>query len=132
MFKSHLFTWVLTGAFLMMPVALASCQKQSAGPKVQSYAQDGLLGISDVNPNMPMSPTYHTYGEDTNLMQATIDQVPHVIDSNIRINGPVATVNIHVPAELTAEETAAVARDAQDKLTKAMPRYTMKVTVSRK
>lgn len=109
-----------------------ACQKQDGVTRVKSYSRDGALGITEVNPNMPMSPTYHTYMDDTRLMKETIRQVPHVTDSTITVNGPIATVRLNVPASLSAEEAAQVERDAHDKLTKAMPRYTVKVSVSRK
>ncbi|WP_282938232.1 hypothetical protein [Paenibacillus sp. RC67] len=110
----------------------SACQKQDGTTRVKSYSQDGALGITEVNPNMPMSPTYHTYKEDTRLMKETIKQVPQVTGSNITMNGPIATVRLSVPANLSAEEAARVERDAYDKLSKAMPRYTVKVSVSRK
>ncbi|WP_028552273.1 hypothetical protein [Paenibacillus sp. UNC451MF] len=109
-----------------------ACQKQDGTTRVKSYSRDGALGITEVNPNMPMSPTYHTYMDDTRLMKETIKQVPQVTGSTITMNGPIATVRLTVPASLSAEEAARVEKDAHDKLTKAMPRYTVKVSVSRK
>jgi hypothetical protein len=132
MFKFRIIPLLVASAFMVISAGLAACQKQSAQSRVQSYAQDGLLGITDVNPNMPMSPTYHTYKEDTRLMKETLAQVPYVLDSNILINGPIATVNIDVPHNLSEQEFAKVEKDAFDKLTNAMPRYTIKVFVYRK
>ncbi|NHN31971.1 hypothetical protein [Paenibacillus agricola] len=135
MLKFRLFS-LLVGALLMVPVALVACQKQAAqspSPSgVKPYANDGMLGITDVNPNMPMSPTYHTYQKDTDLMDATIKQVPYIVDSNIVVNGPVVTVNLYVPGDLSEQQFKMVENDAYDKLSKAMPRYTMKVFVYRK
>ncbi|MFD0679907.1 MULTISPECIES: hypothetical protein [unclassified Paenibacillus] len=110
--------------------SLTACQKQNT--QVKSYSQDGLLGITDVNPNMPTSPTHHTYLADTRLMKATINQVPHVTGSTISVNGDTANVKIDVPANLTDQEVAVVEKEARDKLSQAMPRYTVKVSVSRK
>jgi Fe-S oxidoreductase len=128
----RLFPMLLAGALLVFPAVLTACQKQDAPSKVKTYANDGLLGLSDVNPNMPMSPTYHTYQKDTDLMEETIKQVPHVIDSNIMVNGPMITVNLYVPGNLSDEQFTAVEKDAYDKLTKAMPRYAVRIFVYRK
>jgi hypothetical protein len=118
---------------ISLSLMLVACQKQGAGgSRVKSYAQDGLLGISDVNPNMPMSPTYRTYQRDNDVMEQTIKQVPNVTGSSITTNGSNATVRIDVPKGLTDQEVALVERDALEKLSKAMPRYKVKVTVSRK
>jgi len=114
----------------LVPAALTACQKQ--GTKMKSYAQDGLLGITDVNPNMPTSPTHHTYLADTELMKTTIKQIPQVTGSTISIYGDVANVRLNVPNNLSDRETETVKREAYDKLSKAMPRYTVKVTISHK
>ncbi|TDF92193.1 hypothetical protein [Paenibacillus piri] len=119
---------VLLSALVIL--SFTACQKQNV--QVKSYANDGLLGISDVNPNMPTSPTYHNYNADTQLMKSTINQIPHVRGSSITVNGAVANVRIDVPARLSDQELAAVEREAFDKLTQAMPRYTVKVSVARK
>ncbi|MDF2962329.1 MAG: hypothetical protein K0S39_4064, partial [Paenibacillus sp.] len=74
-------TAVLLG--IMTVASFTACQKQDA--QVKSYSQDGLLGLTDVNPNMPTSPTYHTYQADTELMKATVNQVPHVTGSFISL-----------------------------------------------
>jgi hypothetical protein len=132
MLNFRLFPILLVGALMVFPVALTACQKQGTGTGVKSYAKDGMLGISDVNPNMPMSPTYHTYQKDTDLMEETIKLVPDVIDSNITINGPVATVSLYVPGNLSDQQLTTVEKDAYDKLSKAMPRYSIKVFVYRK
>ncbi|GAA4833269.1 hypothetical protein GCM10023310_08290 [Paenibacillus vulneris] len=109
-----------------------ACQKQDGVTRVKSYSRDGALGITEVNPNMPMSPTYHTYMDDTRLMKDTIRQIPEVRSSTITMNGPIATVRLDVPATLSAEEAERVEWEAYDRLSKMMPRYTVKVSVSRK
>jgi hypothetical protein len=110
--------------------ALAACQRQT--PQVKSYSTDGLMGLSDVNPNLPTSPTHHTYTKDTDLMRATVYQVPYVIGSSITINGDIATVRLDVPVDLPDREAAEVEREAYERLTQMMPRYTVKIAVSHK
>jgi len=121
-------------AVLLLAIAAAmgtACATKQDGVKAKSYSRDGMMGLSDVNPNMPMSPTYHNYRADTELMRSTIRQIPYVTGSTININGPVATVRLTVQPGLTPEQAAAVEREAYDRLTHMMPRYTVKVTVSR-
>lgn len=91
-----------------------------------------MLGMSDVNPNMPLSPTYHRYGDDSNVIKEAVRQVPYVTSSIISLNGPVANVTLTVPAKLSSQDAESVRLDAYDKISKAVPRYTVKVTVNRK
>jgi hypothetical protein len=65
-------------------------------------------------------------------MKETVNQVPHVTSSNISLNGDIATIRVNVPANLSDEEVMAVEKEAYQKLSFAMPRYTVKVTASRK
>lgn len=123
--------WVSVLIVCSLAVGFTSaCQKQQN--QVKSYSKDGMLGVSDVNPNMPLSPTYHHYSDDTNVMKEAIKQVPQVTSSTITTNGPVASVTITVPAALTDQQAEAVRQDAYDKISKAVPRYKVKVAVKRK
>ena len=61
--------------------------KKTNDYKTQNYKQDGMLGITSVNPNNPLNPTYHHYEDDTNLMKAVLAQLPGIQKTNIAING---------------------------------------------
>ncbi|OCT16112.1 hypothetical protein A8709_01295 [Paenibacillus pectinilyticus] len=102
-----------------------------ANYKVQNYKQDGLLGITDVNPNNPMNPTYHHYEDDTNLMKAVLAQLPGIQKTNIAINGPSAKVRITPTASLTAAQVEELRSQAQLALQTNMPRYNIQVTMVR-
>ncbi|OXM83169.1 hypothetical protein [Paenibacillus rigui] len=128
-FKARKWMSLLVVCSLAVSLATA-CQRQQ--DKVKSYSKDGMLGVSEVNPNMPLSPTYHHYEDDTNVIKEAIRQVPQVSSSNISLNGPVAAVTLTVPSGLTDQQAEAIRQDAYDKISKAVPRYKVKVAVKRK
>jgi hypothetical protein len=99
--------------------------------KVQNYRQDGMLGITNVNPNDPMNPTYHHYDDDANLMKAVLAQLPGIEKTNIAINGPSANVKIKPQAALTAAQVEELRSQAQMALETNMPRYKIQVRMDR-
>ncbi|UKS25632.1 hypothetical protein LOZ80_29340 [Paenibacillus sp. HWE-109] len=125
-----------TGALLLI-MSLVGCgissgnknppQTADAKYKAQQYKQDGMLGITSVNPNDPLNPTYHHYEDDANLMKAVLAQLQGIEKSNIAINGPKAKVRITPKASLTADQVEELRSQAQMALNTNMPRY--KVTV---
>ncbi|KRF03212.1 hypothetical protein ASG89_24080 [Paenibacillus sp. Soil766] len=95
--------------------------------KVQNYKQDGMLGITSVNPNNPMNPTYHHYEDDANLMKAVLAQLPGIEKSNIAINGTTVNVRINPNDALTAAQVEELRSQAQMALETNMPRYKIQV-----
>ncbi|TBL72617.1 hypothetical protein [Paenibacillus thalictri] len=124
------FVALMVGAAVLVAPA---CQKQnqSNGGQVRSYSNDGYLGLTDVNPNLPTSPTYHTYGDDTRLMREVIKQIPDVRSSSLTINGPDASVKLKLNSGLTDAQMEAVRMDAYNQLATMMPRYRIHVSVYR-
>ena len=99
--------------------------------KTQNYKQDGMLGITSVNPNNPLNPTYHHYEDDTNLMKAVLAQLPGIQKTNIAINGPSANVRIKPQDSLTAAQVEELRSQAQMALETNMPRYKIHVRMVR-
>ena len=95
--------------------------------KVQNYKQDGMLGITSVNPNNPLNPTYHHYEDDTNLMKAVLAQLPGIEKTNIALNGTTVNVKIRPQASLTAAQVEELRSQAQMALETNMPRYKIQV-----
>lgn len=122
----------LTGAVLLI-TGLVGCgvsgnknrQLSTNDPnyKAQTYKQDGYMGITSVNPNDPLNPTYHHYEDDSNLMKAVLAQLQGVEKSNISINGPTARVKIKPRPFLTAAQVEELRSQAQMALDTNMPRY---------
>ncbi|CAG7648990.1 hypothetical protein PAESOLCIP111_05769 [Paenibacillus solanacearum] len=124
--------WIrcMIGACLISVCATA-CQKQDTHHEVQSHARDGLLGITDVNPNNPMGATYRTYTDDLRVMdQAVKAQLPVVTRTNISLNGPTAHVRLDVPAGTDQSTIERIRTQAQEALAAAVPRYKYKVSVA--
>ncbi|OPH48991.1 hypothetical protein BC351_37810 [Paenibacillus ferrarius] len=128
------------GAILLM-MSLAGCgissgnknppQTDDAQYKAQHYKQDGMLGITSVNPNDPLNPTYHHYEDDANLMKAVLAQLQGIEKSNISINGPKAKVKITPKASLTPAQVDELRSQAQMALNTNMPRYKVTVKMTR-
>jgi hypothetical protein len=126
----------LAAAVLIGSLFISSaCQKQdkASGPNgVNAYSKDGYLGITDANPNMPTSPTYHTYSDDVQMMKSAIRQIPQVRSSSVTLNGPVAIVKLNVPQHISETEREKIRQEALSRLTMMMPRYSFQVSVSRR
>lgn len=125
----------LTGAAILI-ASLVGCGMWSGNNKktnddstykVQNYKEDGMLGITSVNPNDPLNPTYHHYEDDANLMKAVLAQLPGIEKTNIAINGPSANVKIKPQAALTAAQVEELRSQAQMALETNMPRYKIQV-----
>lgn len=119
-------------ALLLLVSVMTSC---GAGTRQEAklHRQDGLLGITEVNPNMPLSNTYRTYSADIRVLEAAVkERFPMVTNTSITLNGPVAHVRLNVPPGTGAEEIARIKREAPSALAAALPRYNMDIDVSAK
>ena len=106
-------------------------QADETKDKPQTYKQDGMLGITSVNPNDPLNPTYHHYEDDTNLMKAVLAQLPGIDKVMITMKGPTAKVKIKPKPELTDTQVDELRSQAQMALNTNMPRYNVIVKVQR-
>ncbi|MEW9699219.1 hypothetical protein [Paenibacillus sp. SI8] len=104
---------------------------QDGSYKAQSYKNDGYLGLTSVNPNDPLNPTFHHYDDDTNLMKAVLAQLPGIDKASITFNGPVARVKITPKNGLTEAQVDELRSQAQMALDTNMPRYNVKVKIVR-
>jgi len=122
-------------AALLVTASLVGCGSMNSRSnndqtyKTKSYQNDGYLGLTSVNPNDPLNPTYHHYEDDSNLMKAVLAQLPGIHTANITINGPVARVRIKPKAGLTASQVDELRSQAQMALDTNMPRYNIQVKV---
>lgn len=123
----------LLGAALLLGGLTGCRQTQDAGQTVKAHSRDGVLGLTETNPNLPISPAYHTYADDVRMMEAAIGRnVPGVTARTIRLNGPVAYVRLEVPLGTSVDEMDRIRRQAYQALTAQMPRYRMEVSVAAK
>lgn len=96
-------------------------------PQTKTYANDGYMGLSNTNPNLQNSPSYHTYGVDADMMSAAVAPIPGVRKVRIAANGTNATVHLTIPKELTEAEKSRIEQEALKSLRQQVPRYDFKV-----
>lgn len=119
-------------AILVAMISLTGCNRISEDrAKAQSYSIDGRLGTTQSNPNLPTSPTYHTYSRDVNMIHQTAMQIAGVKDVTVVLRGADATIHLKLQEDLNIEEAIRVKREAHDAITRAMPRYHIRVIVSK-
>lgn len=129
----------LTGAILLT-ASLAGCAMNAgdknppnntdAKYKAQQYKRDGYMGLTSVNPNDPLNPTYHHYEDDSNLMKAVLSQFPEIEKSNIAMNGAHVRVKIKPKPSLTPDQVEQLRSSVQMALDTNMPRYDINVKMA--
>ncbi|GLI05036.1 hypothetical protein YDYSG_10660 [Paenibacillus tyrfis] len=119
---------VLLSAALALS-GLPACQ-QKYTKNSATHTRDGVLGITETNPNMPLSASFRTYPDDLRVMQNAIGQrFPNVSIASISLNGPTAYVRLTAPAHTPPEEIERIRQGATEALAAAAPRYNANVTV---
>ncbi|MDD9270550.1 hypothetical protein ACFPES_26195 [Paenibacillus sp. GCM10023248] len=128
-----------TGAILLT-ASLAGCamnagdknppDNSNAQYKAQQYKKDGYMGLTSVNPNNPLNPTYHHYEDDSNLMKAVLAQFPEIEKSNIAMNGTTVRVKVKPKAYLTPAQVEELRSLVQNALDTNMPRYDIVVKMT--
>ncbi|WP_163852553.1 hypothetical protein [Paenibacillus elgii] len=123
---------VLLSAALALS-GLTACQQQKFSKNSATHTRDGILGITETNPNMPLSASFRTYPDDVRVMQNAIGQrFPNVSITSISLNGPTAYVRLNAPAHTPPEEIERIRQGASEVLAFAAPRYNANVTVTAK
>ncbi|SEC21860.1 hypothetical protein [Paenibacillus sp. GP183] len=118
------------GAAAVSIALLAGCANSNpSNPNVKSYPQDGYMGMTSVNPNNPMNPTYHHYQDDTHLMNAVMAQFPDIQESRIQFKGAIADVRLRFKEGLGPVKEDQLRSAVQMALSTNMPRYSVRVTV---
>ncbi len=111
---------------LILITALTACLHQD--PKARNYDEDGMLGITNTNPNLPTSPTHYNYSQDAKLIDQALDPFPIIQGSRIMINGEKAYVKIKLPDGLTRNEIEQIESDVYLTLSFQLPRYEVHLT----
>ena len=114
-------------AFLL--IVAAGCGGQSVARNTKSYDYDGYLGMTNTNPNLPTSPTYHNYAVDTNMMRRAVASIGEIRNMRIHIRGANAKVTVYVRKGLPPEQVARIRDEVVSALQQAVPRYTFTVQV---
>jgi len=125
--------FLLPGVLLTLlaaALAAAGCgsAEQTAERPVKRYGNDGYMGISNSNPNLPITGTAWSYRRDDAFaaeLLRRLDGIKHI--RIMRTGGSNMHVHLDIDRSLSREEAAAVAAKAEAILKENFPRY--KVTV---
>lgn len=111
-------------SLLMIIILLVSgCASNWNKTKMQSYSNDGFMGLSNSNPNLVTSPGYHTYSKDYRLMQDTLRRIPGIKKYWMNIEGGQVNVKLTLKDGLTSEQINNIYNQANRELSLMMPRY---------
>lgn len=109
-----------------LTISLAACSGSNGaveGDRVKPYDRDGMLGITNSNPNLPTSPTYHTYGKDRQLVAKTLAHFPEISNPRVSFNGPNLTIRYSEPKGYSEGESRKLREDLAAALRYMLPRY---------
>jgi hypothetical protein len=98
------------------------------GQQIKQYDNDGYLGLSNTNPNLPGTYSHHTYQDDVRLIHQAAISVPGVKDTRVTLGNAVAHVRLKLADDVPKQEIERIKQAALSAITYNMPRYT--VTVS--
>jgi hypothetical protein len=120
----------------IMLTAVASCAL-AAGcgngqeDRVRTYAQDGYMGYTNTNPNLPGRNMALTYETDGDMVGQVLAPLRGIKSKQVLINGSAMNVNIKVDSQLSDAEITKLRRDAQAVVQYNMPRYIVHVDAKR-
>jgi hypothetical protein len=107
----------------LMIAACATSPTEGTDERTKAYDEDGMLGFSNTNPNLPTSPTYHTYAYDQDLVEKTLKDFPDVVNPRIVFDGPVLRLDYDLAGNYTAVEAEQLETRLRDRLMYMLPRY---------
>jgi len=119
---------LLTAAVLLPMLLTAGCGGGDGTSRTKSYQNDGYLGMTNTNPSLPLTPTYHTYEVDTRMMRDAVTPIAGVRNVRIVMNGANASVRVITAKGLSEQENERIRSEAAQALQHAVPRYNFKVT----
>ncbi|GLX71330.1 hypothetical protein [Paenibacillus glycanilyticus] len=99
--------------------------------KSETYGHDGYMGYSNSNPNLPNNLTFLNYESDRKLVNQVLQPIDGVKSSRVSFNGEDLNVRIYPTPGLTADQMEALEAKVQQVVAFNMPRYHVKVKVSR-
>ncbi|HEX7055565.1 MAG TPA: hypothetical protein VF260_00010 [Bacilli bacterium] len=114
---------------LILSLFVTACGQEARDSKMtqRSYGNDGYMGISNSNPNHPLSPGYHSYTKDAVMMRKALAENDDIRYATLHLNGPDVYVKITPKRKLTRAETDRLLRTTEKRLAKMMPRYRIHV-----
>jgi Predicted Co/Zn/Cd cation transporters len=123
--------FLLPGVLLVAVLAASGCGSadRDAGDPADYYGNDGYMGVSNTNPNLPLTGSAWSYRRDNAFaaeLLRGLDGIRHVRIT--RTGGSNMRVHLDLDKSLSREEAERIAARAEALLKENFPRY--KVTVS--
>jgi hypothetical protein len=129
MFKKRVF--LLLAAVLFIQLGIVGCGQTAEKQKINSYANDGLLGTTGGHPNIPTNPSYHTYANDKSLVLKALSPIKGIRSSRITFRGPDLYVNLDLDPNTDIETAMHIKYAALGSVSQMMPRYRVKINVGK-
>lgn len=111
---------------VMLTAMLAACGARES-ERLQSYGDDGYMGLSNTNPNLPLTGSAWSYENDGELAEQLLRPMRGIRRSRVRFDGDLMSVTLFVDGALSREETARLTAKARNVLAVNFPRYDVKV-----
>ena len=118
---------VLSMFLIAFTLTAAGCNTSDSKTTQNKYSDDGYMGQSTANPGILTSPNSRTYGNDAELVDLALKDVPHITRKSIQFRGGRAIVRIRVSDRLNTEEVESIRLLAEQRLIEMMPRYSVRV-----
>lgn len=99
--------------------------------RAETYGHDGYMGYSNSNPNLPNNLTFLNYDSDRKFINQVLQPIEGIKDSRVSFSGRELSVRITANPNLSDAEVEALQAKAQQVVAHNMPRYHVKVRVSR-
>jgi len=122
--------FLLPGVLLAAAIAATGCGNadRDADDPTDYYGNDGYMGTSNTNPNLPLTGTAWSYRRDNAFASQLLRGMKGIRDIRItRTGGSQMHVHLKIDKSLSREEAAQLAARAEAVLKENFPRY--RVTV---
>ena|GEM_PF-1808265 len=128
-----------TMAAIAVAVSLIAGGCGNSGDQIRSnmngdyngYSQDGTLGYSSSNPNLPNRMQSTNYASDRDFISELLEPFADIEDIQINFNENELNVDLKVNRAVTDQQLRKLRMDAQTKLQTNMPRYEVHVKAQR-
>jgi|HigsolmetaAR204D_1030405.scaffolds.fasta_scaffold00941_9 outer membrane lipoprotein-sorting protein len=108
---------------------LAACGVQEDQAVPGQYPEDGYLGMTQTNPNLPTNPTARNYAADNDAVRRTLENIKGVQLAQIISNGSNVWVYLTVNDGLSDAERENIRQQAVKALSFNNPRFNYRVIV---
>lgn len=123
--------YLLIATLLFSQLSLVGCAKKDTNLKTQNYANDGLLGTTNANPNFPTSSSFHTYASDKSLVLKALEPIKGIRNARIVFRGADLMVSLVLDPATDIESAMLIKYAALGSVSQMMPRYRVKVNVGK-